>query len=150
MKNVLLTILLCLFAIEVPADSWDEGNFKPYNTDVVLEKTNLPILFINTRDEAGHTTAIHKDYRVAVRMKIINNADGVNYGDTVVTDGGTLSPSGHTTVYYGQSFTLDVPEAVEGYTFRGWYTAVNGGGVQYTDESGNSLRDWDIDGNATL
>ena len=49
MKDVLLTILLCLFAIEVPADSWDEGNFKPYNTDVVLEKTNLPILFINTR-----------------------------------------------------------------------------------------------------
>lgn len=71
-------------------------------------------------------------------------------GATVVTDGGTLSPSGHTTVYYGQSFTLDVPEAVEGYTFMGWYTAVNGGGVQYTDESGNSLRDWDIDGNATL
>ena len=24
MKDVLLTILLCLFAIEVPADSWDE------------------------------------------------------------------------------------------------------------------------------
>ena len=59
----------------------DEGNFKPYNTDVVLEKTNLPILFINTCDEAGHTTAIHKDYQAAVRMKIINNADGVNYGD---------------------------------------------------------------------
>ena len=36
MKDVLLTILLCLFAIEVPADSWDEGNFKPYNTDVVM------------------------------------------------------------------------------------------------------------------
>ena len=42
MKDVFLTILLCLFAIEVPADSWDEGNFKPYNTDVVLEKTNCP------------------------------------------------------------------------------------------------------------
>ncbi|MBQ4444259.1 MAG: InlB B-repeat-containing protein [Clostridia bacterium] len=71
-------------------------------------------------------------------------------GATAVADGGTLSPSGHTTVYYGQCFTLDVPEAVDGYTFRGWYTAVNGGGVQYTDETGSSLRDWDIDGNATL
>ena len=35
MKDVLLTILLCLFAIEVPADSWDEGNFKPYNTEAL-------------------------------------------------------------------------------------------------------------------
>lgn len=52
-KVTLLTILLCLVAIEVPADSWDEGNYKPYNTDVVLEKTNLPLLFIDTRDKAG-------------------------------------------------------------------------------------------------
>ena len=64
-------------------DAWDADNYKPYNTDVVLEKTNLPIVFIDTRDEDGNTTAIHKAYRVSVRMKIISNADGVNYGDTV-------------------------------------------------------------------
>ncbi len=93
-KVTLLTILLCLVAIEVPADSWDEGNYKPYNTDVVLEKTNLPILYIDTRDKAGHTTVIHKDYRVAVRMKIISNADGVNYGDTVAHPNQTIDYEG--------------------------------------------------------
>ena len=32
------------------ADSWDTGNYKPYNTEVILEKTNLPIIFIDTRE----------------------------------------------------------------------------------------------------
>ena len=99
-KVTLLTILLCLVAIEVPADSWDEGNYKPYNTDVVLENTNLPILFIDTRDNAGHTTAIHKDYRVAVRMKIISNADGVNYGDTVAHPNQTIDYEGWIGIKY--------------------------------------------------
>ena len=75
LKGVLLTILLCLVAIEVPADSWDEGNFKPYNTNVVLEKTNLPILFINTCDEAGHTmaptTATNYDEEIALMREWI-------------------------------------------------------------------------------
>lgn len=126
MKNVLLTILLCLFATEVPADSWDEGNFKPYNTDVVLEKTNLPILFINTRDEAGHTTAIHKDYQVAVRMKIINNADGVNYGDTVAHSGQTTNYEGWVGIKYrGSSSFYDSDK--KPYGFRTLKTAdVNG------------------------
>ena len=126
MKDVLLTILLCLFAIEVPADSWDEGNFKPYNTDVVLEKTNLPILFINTRDEAGHTTAIHKDYQVAVRMKIINNADGVNYGDTVAHSGQTTDYEGWVGIKYrGSSSFYDSDK--KPYGFRTLKTAdVNG------------------------
>ena len=55
-KVTLLTILLCLVAIEVPADSWDEGNYKPYNTDVVLEKTNLPILFKERWTEIRNST----------------------------------------------------------------------------------------------
>ena len=125
-KVTLLTILLCLVAIEVPADSWDEGNYKPYNTDVVLEKTNLPLLFIDTRDKAGHTTVIHKDYRVAVRMKIISNADGVNYGDTVAHPNQTIDYEGWVGIKYrGSSSFYDSDK--KPYGFRTLKTAdVNG------------------------
>ena len=125
-KVTLLTILLCLVAIEVPADSWDEGNYKPYNTDVVLEKTNLPLLFIDTRDKAGHTTVIHKDYRVAVRMKIISNADGVNYGDTVAHPNQTIDYEGWVGIKYRGSSSFSDSDK-KPYGFRTLKTAdVNG------------------------
>ena len=90
MKKIQYLIIALLCAVAQGAwaddsddDAWDEGNYKPYNTDVVLEKTNLPIVFINTSDEEGNTTAIHKAYRVSVRMKIIDNLVGPNFGDTI-------------------------------------------------------------------
>ena len=92
----------------------------------MLEKTNLPILFINTCDEAGHTTAIHKDYRVAVRIKIINNADGVNYGDTVAHPDQTIDYEGWVGIKYrGSSSFYDSDK--KPYGFRTLKTAdVNG------------------------
>lgn len=101
-----LVALLCAVAQGAWADdsddgdAWDADNYKPYNTDVVLEKTNLPIVFIDTRDEDGNTTAIHKAYRVSVRMKIISNADGVNYGDTVAYPNQTVDYEGWVGIKY--------------------------------------------------
>lgn len=37
-----------------------------------------------------------------------------------------------------------------GYTFNGYYTAKNGGGVQYLNSAGNSVRKWDLASNTTL
>ena len=81
-------------------DAWDEDNYKPYNTDVVLEKTNLPIVFVNTRDVDGNTTAIHKAYRVSVRMKIIDNINGLNYGDTIAYAGQRVDYEGWVGIKY--------------------------------------------------
>ena len=43
-----------------------EKNFPPKRKDIHIGKTNLPIVFINTS-----------------WMKIVNNADGINYDDTL-------------------------------------------------------------------
>lgn len=99
------------------ADSWDEGNYKPFNTEVVLEKSNLPIVFIDTRGEDGATTAIHKDYRVAVRMKIINNADGLNYADTVAHQGQTTDYDGWVAIKY-RGYSSFMESAKKPYGFR--------------------------------
>lgn len=104
------------------ADEWDEGNYKPFNTEVALEKTNLPILFIDTRNEQGTTTAIHKDYRVAVHMKIINNASGLNYGDTLAHQDQTVDYDGWVAIKY-RGFSSFYESAKKPYGFRTLETA---------------------------
>lgn len=81
-----IVILICWMlagaTIDVAADSWDKNNYRPKNQKVNLQTTNLPIVFIDTHCGAEAATVIHKDYRVAVRMKIIHNQTALNHGDT--------------------------------------------------------------------
>ena len=50
-----------------------------------------------------------------------------------------------TSVYYGQNYTLDVPDTADGTTaFGGWFSAPYGAGIAYTDAHGNSLAPWDL------
>lgn len=82
--NTFFLTLFLLFAVaESRADTYRDDNFRP-SIDMPLEQTNLPIVFIDTRCGDTVTHAIHEDYRIAVRMKIINNPDSINYGDTIV------------------------------------------------------------------
>jgi len=71
-------------------------------------------------------------------------------GKTTVADGGKLPASGLTTLTYGQSFTLNVPAEIEGYTFEGWFTEPGGKGVKYAGADGKSVKNWDIDEDTTL
>ena len=55
------------------------------------------------------------------------------------------------TVYYGQEYTLPVPEATDGASaFGGWYGAPHGVGEQYTDAYGKSLSVWQFTEDTTL
>jgi hypothetical protein len=67
---------------------------------VKLDETNLPIVFINTKLDGKNRTIIHRDWRVAVRMKIINNADGTNYGDTLAHPDQTVDYEGWVGIKY--------------------------------------------------
>ena len=78
-----VAVLTALLPPTAMADEWDANNYRPDNI-VKLNNTNLPIVFIDTRDSYNAITAIHKDYRVAARMKVIMNDNGVNYGDTLL------------------------------------------------------------------
>lgn len=114
------------------ADSWDTGNYKPYNTEVILEKTNLPIIFIDTRDEEKNTIAIHRDYSVAVRMKIIHNDEGLNYADTMTHRGQTVDYEGWVAIKYrGSSSFYDSDK--KPYGFKTLMTADVDGNIEETE-----------------
>ncbi|MEG1509669.1 MAG: InlB B-repeat-containing protein, partial [Clostridia bacterium] len=53
-------------------------------------------------------------------------------------DNGTIK-----TVTYKQNYALGIAQEKTGYAFLGWFTAVDCGGEQLTDNVGNSLTAWD-------
>lgn len=100
-KRLVIWILsLTFMPVTAVADAYDANNYLPTNANVTLNETNLPILFINTTALTGNTTVIHKDYRVAVRMTIISNADGKNYADTVAHPNQKIDYDGWVAIKY--------------------------------------------------
>ncbi|MCR5851138.1 MAG: CotH kinase family protein [Bacteroidaceae bacterium] len=95
----IMAVLMCM-PLTAIADAYNARNYLPTNTKVKLTETNLPIVFINTMALNGKTTVIHKDYRVPVRMTIIDNDDGKNYGDTLVHPGQTVNYDGWVGIKY--------------------------------------------------
>gem|GEM_PF-665862 len=51
--------------------------------DVDLPETNLPIVMVDTRGKDGEQQAFDRNERKVMRMKVIMNPDGINYGDTI-------------------------------------------------------------------
>ena len=63
------------------------NNYPPKDITVQVESSNLPLGLITTTDTLSRYT------RSLGRMKIINNADGVNYSDTVTYSDQTRVPT---------------------------------------------------------
>ena len=101
-----MTVLMCMptFAF---ADAYNLKNYMPVNATVQIAETNLPIVFINTKAIDSKTTIIHKDYRVPVRMTIINNAEGKNYGDTLAHPGQKVDYDGWVGIKYRGKSSFD-------------------------------------------
>ena len=115
---LLLFLLSGTFVTEASADSWDRDNFPPNHTDVRLTETNLPIVFIDTRDsDHARPTVIHKDYRVAVRMKIIHNPASLNYADTLAHPGQRIDYEGWVGIKYRGSSSFTYSEK-KPYSFK--------------------------------
>ena len=70
-------------------------NNPPVVRDIRIDRTNLPIVFINTLE---HT--ISRDDYVLARMTIVDNPDGVNYGDTLAHPGQTVGYEGYIVIKY--------------------------------------------------
>ena len=68
-------------------------------------------------------------------------------GSTTVLDGGYAITASKGSATYGQNFTLNVPNARDGYKFLGY---ADENGVMYTDANGNSVKAWDKDEETTL
>ena len=66
-------------------------NFPPLDTTVVLDSTNLPIVWIEVNGDS-----IMRDKRINARMKIIDNGVGqLNYADTVAHPGQHIDYKGY-------------------------------------------------------
>ena len=104
--HIILFLLLSALPAGMLADTYDRDNYPPKEI-VELEETNLPIVFIDTRGPADTTQAIHQDWRIAARMKIISNANGINYCDTLAHPDQTVDYEGWVAIRYrgNTSFT---------------------------------------------
>ena len=110
MKKLRLPLLLVFATVsytEVKADNYDPDNYKPENSHVMLQETNLPIVFINTNTDGTTPQVIHKDYRIAARMKVISNANGINYGDTIEHPDQTVDYEGWIGIKYRGNSSFD-------------------------------------------
>ena len=106
MKYYILLLFTCIF-LSSWADSFDSNNYRPENDSVKIDKTNLPIVFIDTRHGGEQPNVIHKDYVIPARMKVIMNEDGTNYGDTLAYPEQTVNYEGWISIRYrgNTSFT---------------------------------------------
>ena len=100
MKQILLFTLFTITFIYAFADEYDSNNYRPDNSEIVISETNLPIVFIDTQYGSEQTRIIHKDYAIVARMKIINNANGINYGDTIEHPNQTIDYEGWISIRY--------------------------------------------------
>lgn len=106
----LSVLLLCLMSLSVQADEYDAYNYRPENSGVKIDQTNLPIVFIDTRHGGEKPNIIHKDYVIPARMKVIMNDDGTNYGDTLLHPGQKTDYEGWISIRYRGNTSFSASE----------------------------------------
>ena len=97
MKKLLLILMLALIgAGTLSAQSPDNYKSLLRDANVTIDKTNLPIVFINVKGEE-----ILKDNYILAQMKIIYNGEGnVTYGDTIAHPHQTVDYEGYIALKY--------------------------------------------------
>ncbi len=114
MKLLLRLILMMVTALALQACVKPVvRNFPPTNTDVKLDSTNLPIVWIEVNGDS-----IMRDKRIGGRMKIIWNGEGrINYADTVAHPGQRIDYEGYIAVRHRGNSTYNVSRK-KPYSFR--------------------------------
>ena len=94
--NRLFILLALLLSLAFSAQAQDPANYPPDDRTVVIDSTNLPIVWIDV-DGA----MIKRRDRIGARMKIIHNGKGrLNYGDTVAHPGQRIDYEGYIALRY--------------------------------------------------
>lgn len=123
LKHYVLTAVILCSGLSAWAQRWD--NYKPDDETVKLTETNLPIVFLNVKDQQ-----IDRDGRITARMKIIDNGfGGVNYGDTLRHPNQLINYEGFVALKYrgNSSFTNSDKKP---YSFRPLDRPLEEGGVK--------------------
>ena len=103
-------ILSLIFPNVIFADEYDDNNYRPENSSINIEQSNLPIVFIDTRHGSDYPSIIHKDYDIVARMKIIMNKDGINFGDTIIYPNQTVNYEGWISIQYRGNTSFSASE----------------------------------------
>ena len=112
MKSRLILLLVLLMGT-FSAQAQDPANYPPDDTTVVIDSTNLPIVWIEVN---GAT--IDRVERVGARMKVIHNGKGqLNYGDTVAHPGQHIDYEGYIALRYRGNTTYTLGDK-KPYSFR--------------------------------
>ena len=112
MKRLLFLIVLVM-SFGLIANAQDPNNYPPDDKTVVIDSTNLPIVWI---DVDGAT--IYRHDRIGGRMKIIHNGKGhMNYGDTVAHPGQHVDYEGYIALRYRGNTTYS-QSPKKPYSFR--------------------------------
>lgn len=95
-------ILVAIAILTSTSGMCQEKNYPPVVKNIHIGETNLPIVFINTLEHE-----IDRDNRVSAWMKIVNNADGINYDDTIAHPNQTADYEGYIGIKYRGNSSFD-------------------------------------------
>jgi uncharacterized repeat protein (TIGR02543 family) len=109
---------------------WTFKGWATSSTDAVIYSNAQ--LIKNQTEQVNGTVALYAVWE-ANTYKITYYYDGATSGNI----------ASECTVTYDSAYTL-AKLAKTGYTFGGWFSAVNGGGLQYTNANGNSFSNWTL------
>ena len=113
MKHHFLLIILAFLSWGLAASAQSPDNYPPDDVTVVIDSTNLPIVWIDV-DGA----MIDRHERVSARMKVIHNGEGqLNYGDTVAHPGQHIDYEGYIALRYRGNSSFQLSDK-KPYSFR--------------------------------
>lgn len=96
MKKIRLILCLTFLSLAGVLHAQRPDNYPPDKTNVKLEMTNLPIVWL----EVDHAMILREEY-ITARMKIIDNGAGqLNYADTVAHPGQHIDYNGYIALKY--------------------------------------------------
>ena len=113
MKRFWLMAILLVLSFGDLTHAQSPDNYPPDDTTVVIDRTNLPIVWIDVDGQM-----IDRQERISARMKIIHNGKGrFNYADTIAHPGQTIDYEGPIALRYrgNSSFAMSDKKP---YSFR--------------------------------
>ena len=113
MKRFLLMAILLVLSLGDLTHAQSPDNYPPDDTTVVIDRTNLPIVWIDVDGKM-----IERQERISARMKIIHNGKGrFNYADTIAHPGQTIDYEGPIALRYRGNSSYSMSDK-KPYSFR--------------------------------
>ena len=134
----------------VPSDHDKKHGTNTTLSSSIPTRTGYTFAGWNTKqDGTGNTYAKGATYSTNADVTLYAKWTANTYTVTFSKQSGT-GGTASVTATYGSAMPAITKPTRNGYTFGGYYTAINGGGTQYYNANGASAKNWAIASNSTL